>query len=363
MKRLFMRGHGKSHELKSLGIVLLMLVLVLALAGCNKSSAPSADKPASAPTSATPTKASLATVGGPDASLLMQLEDLRPWVTTWQVSSHSQMGCENCHKGLDESALKEAQKSGRMPKVEKVTADACKGCHSANRYYSLPGNLNAAHERHDEKGIGCMNCHASVVHAGIKGRTIMQQPGFADYAAWDEDVAKQAATRTFVRPNKWETCIPCHSALKVGTKCGACHTGHPGLASHDEADFLVTHGVIGRRNIDGCSRCHANKEGPATIDSRTGDVIADFAQGTPFCYQCHKTRPAGHESNFLPKHSSKAGSKGIGNCFTCHSIAQPSSEQKVTSTFCNQCHWFPTKERAKPEPQPEAQAEEAASGN
>lgn len=281
-----------------------------------------------------------------------ECHEMWPEVTTWQISSHSQIACEVCHQ-VDVNSFRQAHETQSFNKPIKVSQPVpnavCEQCHSPYRVATPSGDLIIPHDRHAKAGVACTACHANVVHANIAPRAITTKAEYSDYAAWTPDMAKKVSTLPFVRPSMW-TCLDCHKSLKVTTKCAVCHTVYTSLPSHEAADWGTKHGVAGRQNVSNCSKCHANKEGPTTVDSGTGDKIIDFERATPFCYNCHKQRPASHNAQWMPNHPAAAGSKGLGNCLACHSADQPKAAANVTGTYCNSCHWFQT--AAKPPEQP-----------
>jgi hypothetical protein len=273
--------------------------------------------------------------------------EMQPEIATWMVGSHSQISCDKCHTKVDPAAMQAAQSTGSFSKPiklkEKVSGDTCKQCHSSNRVFSLSGDLIVPHDRHDKARVGCTECHDTVGHAGIAERSVTTRPEYSNYAAWTPELAKKVATRPFQRPSMWD-CIDCHAKAKVDTPCADCHKVWTSLPSHDRADWLSAHGREGRNNVSNCSMCHANKEGAKTIPSGTGDGIIDFERATPYCYGCHMKRPAFHGDNFMSQHANNAKSKGLLNCFACHSLNQPKTPQNVTGTYCNNCHWFQEKQ-------------------
>lgn len=329
------------------GVILLAVVLAIALAlaaGCAKKgpeSQPTAAKPSQQ--QETKTEAQPAAAGQQLANVsCAECHEMWPEVATWQISSHSKISCETCHS-VDVGEMKRAKEGGAYSKpirLKQPVSDAvCDGCHSPYRVATPSGDLIIPHDRHAKAGVGCLKCHQTVVHAGIAERAVTARPDYADYAKWTPETARKVATLPFVRPSMW-TCLNCHKSLKVTSKCAACHTVYTSLPSHEDPAWATSHGRVGRQNVSGCSKCHANREGPTMVDSKTGDKIIDFERATPFCYNCHRQRPASHDAQWMPKHPSAAQAKGLLNCFACHSVKQPAAGENVTGTYCNSCHWF-----------------------
>ncbi|MEW6771637.1 MAG: cytochrome c3 family protein [Bacillota bacterium] len=334
--------------------VLLVLLMAVVLGGCKQEG--EAPEPGHEAEEAKP-----AAVEGKIADIkCAECHEMWPEIATWMVSSHSQIACEKCHTKVDLARMENSKKIGNFSKPikirEKIPGDTCKQCHSSNRAFSLSGDLIVPHDRHDKARVGCTDCHNTVVHAAIAERAVTTRPGYTKYADWTPELAKKVATRPFQRPSMW-VCIDCHDVAKVDTPCADCHKVYTSLPSHERPDWLSAHGREGRKNPSNCSMCHANKEGPKTIDSGTGDEIIDFERATPYCYNCHLKRPAFHGQNYMSQHAAGARAKGLLNCFACHSIEAPKTPQNVTGTYCNNCHWFPVKkmQAKQTEEKPESQ--------
>lgn len=329
--------------------VLIIILLAVFLAGCGQ---PTTVEP-------TPGQETKPTSGGKISGVeCAKCHEMLPEVATWMVSSHSKIACTKCHTKVDLAAMQAAQSTGSYSKPirikEKIPGDTCKECHSENRVFSLPGDLIVPHDRHDKARIGCTDCHNTVVHYAIAERSVTTRPEFNNYASWTPDLAKKVATLPFERPSMWQ-CLDCHQAAKVDTPCADCHKVYTSLPSHERPDWLSAHGREGRNNVSNCTMCHSSKEGPKTVASGTGDPIIDFERATSYCYNCHKKRPAFHGHDFMSLHATTAKTKGLLNCFACHSLNQPAADN-VTGTYCNNCHWFQEKKApAAAQPAPKNQ--------
>lgn len=345
------------------GIILavLLVLLMVALSGCGeKQAATETAKPeATQGEKAQPASAKLADIE------CAQCHEMLPEVVTWMTSSHSKIACTKCHTNYDQkkAQMQAAHDAGNIPRpiraTEKIPGDTCKQCHSSNRAFSLPGDLIVPHELHDKARVGCTDCHFQVVHAAIAERNVIARPGFTNYADWTPQSVERVATIPARQPTMW-VCLDCHKTAKPNTPCKACHSDPQNWSApyHDRPDFLSIHGKEGRKNVDLCARCHANREGMKFADSGTGDKIIDFERATPLCYDCHMKRPAFHGSNFMSQHANAAKTKGLLNCFACHSIEPPKPGQNVTGTYCNNCHWFPVKKAEAPAQQQQQQKQQ-----
>lgn len=330
-------------------LVLLVFLMVI-IAGCKGEEKPTTTEPSHGEKPA----AVEGKIGGGKCG---DCHEMQPEIATWMASSHSQISCEKCHTNLDMAAMQAAHNTGSFSKPikikNKIPGDTCKSCHSPNRAFSLPGDLIVPHELHDKARVGCTDCHFQVVHAAIAERNVISRPGFTNYADWTPKSVERVATNLTRQPTMW-VCLDCHKTAKPNTPCKACHSDPQNWSApfHEQSDFLSIHGKEGRKNVDLCARCHANREGMKFAESGTGDKIIDFERATSLCYDCHMKRPAFHGSNFMSQHANAAKTKGLLNCFACHSIETPKPGQNVTGTYCNNCHWFPVKKmQAEEKPQ------------
>ena len=101
-------------------------------------------------------------------------------------------------------------------------------------------------------------------------------------------------------------CSTCHD---LNTFCNDCH----GLEMPHPADFVKTHGALGKKEPKVCANCHAT---PGVKNAST----------TEFCNACH--HPEGDPKKpWLPQHFVVVKSQGAEACFQCH---EP--------TYCAKCH-------------------------
>ncbi|MCL4441734.1 MAG: cytochrome c3 family protein, partial [Firmicutes bacterium] len=280
-----------------------------------------------------------------------QCHEMLPEVTTWQLSSHSQLACTTCHKvnSKDYGSSGSTTLSRVITIKAEIKDEVCQGCHSPNRAVTPSGDLLIPHSKHAQRGITCVKCHSGVTHANVARRGVTMKEEYKDLSKWTTETAQAVFTKYYSQPSMW-TCIDCHKSLKVTTKCSACHTAIPGLASHEGGGWRTGHGITARQDIGQCTKCHVIPGEPKFITPSTGDVATDFARANQFCYKCHKTKPASHTNTMLPDHPQLARNRGTQNCFACHSKEQPKPAKNVTATYCNQCHWF---QEAAAQPKPE----------
>ncbi len=268
--------------------------------------------------------------------------EIRPEVLTWQISSHSKIPCTKCHevepaKYQTKTDRKSVNKPIRISNA--IPNSVCEQCHTSNRVTTASGDLIIPHEKHSAAGVLCVKCHSGVVHARIADRDLKFEGVPVSYELWDLEVARRVATKPYLQPSMW-TCIACHRQAKVTRRCSACHTEIISLPSHENPTWSSQHGKSAQANVGECTKCHVTPGLPKFISPSTGNTAADFARAQQFCYSCHLLRPQMHEKSMIPIHPVKAAERGLQNCLTCHNREKPKAGEKVTATYCNQCHWM-----------------------
>jgi len=112
----------------------------------------------------------------PSASFVCQAcHEMKPEIATWQVSSHSKIACIKCHPGIHVEHLFQLihfTKKYYLPiqVKEPVPESICINCHSGNRVITPKGDLIVPHQKHEQEGITCTECHIGVAHGGIAER-------------------------------------------------------------------------------------------------------------------------------------------------------------------------------------------------
>jgi len=332
----------KQKRINKYMVILLSLILVILLASaCSNNTEKKESKEAVAVSTSAD---SIENISDELANVsCVNCHEMKPEVTTWQVSSHSKVPCETCHEvDIDDYQDKHRNESYSLPiKISQKIGDAtCKECHvMENRLVTPSGDLIIPHAKHAEMGVPCAACHSGVVHGDLNKRKITVKEEYSELENWTLATAEEVAIAAYRQPGMW-TCLNCHKSFKLTTECAACHQEIDGLPSHDASNWRVAHGVSGRESPNSCIECHKTPGEPTTVTPSTGDRIADFALATMFCYNCHNQLPESHKEPWLPKHPGAAMSKGRTNCIACHSLNEPTAKETVTTTYCNDCHWF-----------------------
>lgn len=272
--------------------------------------------------------------------------EMTPQYVTWQVTSHSNIACTECHIepgnlnlvkhkiGATKELYLHLTGSYKRPIVMKhpIPNNVCEQCHSPeNRRFTPSGDLIIPHDRHSEKGIKCVDCHSGVAHGDIGRRGVTAR---GDLQAWTVSTGIKETAGKLSKP-KMNACIECHMSKKVTTKCEACHTSIAIPDNHKEASFLLDHGTMAMNNIDYCNKCHSYSMEGSKI--KTGNKVADYARGNAFCWNCHQKLPETHNHEWKIIHKKEARTDKAG-CLVCHNENKPKDKERATKTYCYQCH-------------------------
>ncbi|MBT2657282.1 NapC/NirT family cytochrome c [Bacillus sp. ISL-18] len=293
--------------------------------------------------------------------------EMKPEYYTWKASTHSEVACTSCHKDAvyKDLAKDKAQKLvAQLKKQSKGTSAApirmpgeipniaCESCHNVfTREVTPSGDIIIPHDKHENKGVECVQCHSGVAHGKVADRKMTYT---TDLDRWDSQVGTEAMSDIkFIRPDM-DTCIECHKARKVTTECSACHKTGMVPKSHKKANFATkTHGLQAATNLQKCNQCHKDmstvpiegyEDVPAVTkylhkDSGTIQKLKnqyDYAKENTFCKDCHSKRPASHSSSWMKDHGSEA-SKNKQECLACHNYQQAGGVS-TTMVACASCH-------------------------
>lgn len=272
--------------------------------------------------------------------------EMLPEYNTWAASSHNQISCVSCHirPGLANLVIYKVKSITVVKKhilqdyllpitiIEPIPNDNCQSCHSLQRRMTPRGDINIPHDKHIKGRVTCVECHSGVAHGGIAERQLTIG---GDFTKWNPDLARLEMNPKNTSINM-RTCLTCHRDRGAKVRCEACHTEIVEPPSHDESDWLKTHGPLAIRDIKGCDRCHSYTR-PAGLVPEQGKAT-EYARGNSFCVECHGKRPAGHTGRWKQDHS-RTGPEAKQGCLTCHSNQMPGSyEPVVAKTYCSACH-------------------------
>jgi hypothetical protein len=196
------------------------------------------------------------------------------------------------------------------PKEDAEFAD-CVDCHpdyaTKRRFSSVYMN----HPLHDEKGLGCGDCHTENAHPNP------------------------------MRPEE-RTCAGCHTEVEEQGSCGLCHP--PSSLPH----FYLLGAP--REVQPECTMCHPR----GSFDTHatqplvhagafdgTQDRECESCHAKTACESCHGAAVA-HPPNWLSTHGDDIAYGGPGNCAQCH-----------TATWCaDRCHAVTSTNPFRPRPLP-----------
>lgn len=241
-----------------------------------------------------------------------------------------------------------------------VKAATCLDCHTRN------GDLTTALPASDPNSTinrakvaeTCGRCHGD--------KSVMQGSGISNrpFLSYRESVHAQAMTRG---NNNAAVCTDCHKShdiqpasnsqssiakVNIPTTCGKCH-------QKEAADFIQSvHGRAVARGVSRapvCTDCHGIHNIKAPYDQNPATAMTALATDT--CAKCHEgvtlTQEFGVASGRVSSYNdsyhglaSKAGSKVVANCASCHGVHNilPSSDPRSMISAsnlqqtCGQCH-------------------------
>jgi len=247
---------------------------------------------------------------------------------TWQVSTHKNVGCEDCHVmpgfanmvktklmankmvvqhfrgGVETEAIK-----GHVPDVN------CKKCHQDTTEWVTYHSLKISHKKHWNMEVGCTFCHDRVVHG------------------------PQAAT---INPPKMATCFKCHDGRRASNDCNTCHVTLGSNPKTMTAEWIQAHKHEATSGKEDCSKCHTNDfcsschrtvsphppqwlETSHVEEGRKKRATCNQCHQQKFCEECHEVKRA-HSLNWLSIHFEKAR-QNPAECAMCHK-----------QSFCESCH-------------------------
>ncbi|MHB9094964.1 MAG: cytochrome c3 family protein [Eubacteriales bacterium] len=290
---------------------------------------------------------------------------MKPEYATWTASSHSQVGCVECHvdPGLTNAlkhkvvATKELyrylSKTYELPiqMTEQIPDSRCLQCHSLKRKVSASyPDLNIPHKLHNSKGIACVKCHQGIAHGQIVSRGMTMG---GDFNQWNKAKGIEVTTTEYTVP-KMDLCMDCHGRRGVTVSCEACHSGSMKPESHLDKSFYTGHGKLAKKDIKNCDTCHSFIKAPGVtsqdlpteedpvakyLDSmQTGSDsnYIDYAKSNEYCAECHKKRPPTHDDNW-PFNHGKEAEKDQQRCMVCHS-PRPDVKGVTSKAACSSCH-------------------------
>ncbi len=297
---------------------------------------------------------------------------MKPEYATWQASSHSKVGCVECHArpgnvnmlaDKAESAkklYKYVAKTYELPVImtEQIDNDRCLKCHDLKRRVTATGDLIIPHKKHQDKKIACTKCHQGVAHGKIASRGVT---GGGDFKKWDVAAGQKLMTREFTDP-KMGLCMDCHERRGVTLACDACHANPKMPEGHRGKGFFSNHGGQAKKSITYCATCHdyitknggtasdlsKQEEDPVTAflnrvtqsDGAKSDGFSSYARNNGYCSDCHKKRPPSHNDEWPYKHgpTAEATPDGANDCLVCHSPRNDISGASVKQAACGSCH-------------------------
>jgi nitrate/TMAO reductase-like tetraheme cytochrome c subunit len=275
--------------------------------------------------------------------------EMAPEYKTWQASTHSQIGCTDCHiepgvinlmkdkMGAMVQVYKHVTVSYESPieyPVEhkgKIKNVICLKCHSGNRQYSPSGDILVPHDKHIAQGVNCVDCHSGVAHGNVAEREVSKASNIP-FEQWTSTVGQQQMIPKFARP-RMDTCVKCHMERGQTTNCTKCHSEMGIPSTHkDQVGWKVSHGVTARPDVQACDKCHSYGFVEPIGDKKL--PVGEYARDNEFCLDCHTKRPTNHgnkeDENWISSHKDVVKAKGIENCLACHDT-KPGAKPATTA--------------------------------
>ncbi|MBI3490917.1 MAG: DmsE family decaheme c-type cytochrome [Acidobacteria bacterium] len=218
-------------------------------------------------------------------------------------------GCESCH-GPGKAHAESAGDKTKIVNLKTLTpqraSETCTACHDRAKHALWAGS------QHDQRNVGCLNCHSVHSPKGEKQIKASTEPELCGTCH------KNIVNRLYrfnhmpVREGKIQ-CSSCHNPhgstnqklLKMGTtvdeSCTSCHTEKRG-------PYLWEHAPV----ANACVTCH---------DPHGSNNERMLASKPPFlCQRCHVTsrHPPTVYDGFLLKNSTNANKVFGRECLACH---------------------------------------------
>jgi len=308
---------------------------------------------------------------------------------TLSHSSHSFLGCLDCHQDRGSIDLTQTPMHQRTDPDFKAGYDSCRMCHfEAAEQYTTHGHLavgqtddvpicSSCHGNHDilPSDVGnskthptnlpgtCGACHGdinltreysilydqaiSVYESSVHGQAT--QGGVYVAATCNDCHSSGGSAHRILSPGNAESSI---NHFNIPSTCGQCHKGV-------ENDFWEgIHGqLVARGETDApvCTTCHGEHGIIAPEDPRSPVSPIHVAEQT--CAPCHESArlnekygvATGRLTTFIDSYhglKSRAGDTGVANCASCHGVHRILPSSDPTSTInaanlketCGTCH-------------------------
>ena len=252
--------------------------------------------------------------------------NMEDYYTSWQHSSHKDVGCVECHAdpGLSGTAAAKAQgmvqlvqyvagSYGKKPHGE-ISSASCQqhGCHEEigkdDTLVMLYDKIKFRHDRHlnehpSGKSLNCVSCHGQTVqgqHISVSKTTCLtcHFHGRGDKPVANGDcetchpIPEEPVTfvdepfnhKEFLTGDRHATCVHCHSQVTQGS----------GIVSHAR-----------------CLECHLDDEEHGEVEDQEEFHLIHVSAGHFDCLNCHEEIKHG-ESTMAEQLLTSA------NCTTCH---------------------------------------------
>lgn len=224
-----------------------------------------------------------------------------PGFEQFKNSEHGQLGCTECHGGVDNTSDKKTAHSGDFVKSPSLNAEAaCGDCHG-EIVSTAAGSLH-------QQGWGQKNA-------------VAERLGYPSYDELPETI----------HAGYEKNCATCHAT------CGSCHVNHPvagGGGLYKGHNFQRTPDMR-----DNCVACHASRGGHAYFGlGRGAQPDVHLTKGGLTCLDCHDDHQMHGDGNI---YESRYKSASAISCNDCHDDTASSNiyhEEHINDLDCHVCH-------------------------
>jgi len=160
--------------------------------------------------------------------------EMKPEFATWQVSSHKEVTCIQCHvgpgimnllkdkvEGIEKVAWHLSGSYTRPIEMAKPMENGqCLTCHPREGLKNNKGELAVPHGKHLDQDVNCLSCHQGLVHGNISERGVNIA---ANDHLWDIAKAQEEIKPQFSQLSMKE-CMVCHESRELDIGCTKCHS-------------------------------------------------------------------------------------------------------------------------------------------
>ncbi len=219
----------------------------------------------------------------------------------FEASSHGDLGCTECHNGVDGTADKAEAHSGdfvKWPSWDNL--ESCSGCHTE----TVASHENSIHFN------GWGQKRSQVLRAGVEEFHLLPEGIQTGYE---------------------QNCATCHAS------CGSCHVNRPPAGG---GGLMNGHAFEAPEMRDNCTACHSSRGGHAYYGVGTGTQPDVHLTEAGFdCMACHSTHELhGGDGTVVEQ---RYAMPELPSCDDCHTDLRRSNDYHsvhMNDLNCHACH-------------------------